>query len=78
MKVKRLNWPPQSPDLAPIENLWKILKNQISGRHHRIRNIEEMGVGVLNEWENIPEETCHKLAASMVARMDLLRGAKFY
>jgi len=25
-KVKRINWPPQLPDLNPIKNLWKYIK----------------------------------------------------
>jgi transposase len=77
MKVKRLDWPPQSPDLAPIENLWKIQKDHVSGRRHRIRNIEEMEVAVLSEWHKIPEETCYKLAASMHTRMHELKQARF-
>ena len=24
-----MNWPPQSPDINIIENIWKTLKNQI-------------------------------------------------
>ena len=28
-KVRRLRWPAQSPDLSPIENLWKQIKTII-------------------------------------------------
>ena len=38
-KVKRLHWLAQSPDLSPIENLQKQIKNIISKRRHKIKNI---------------------------------------
>ena len=30
--IKTLDWPPQSPDLNPIENLWALIKNRGSSR----------------------------------------------
>ena len=68
-KVKRLSWPPQSPDLSPIENLWKQLKDAISARRHRIRTILEMEIALRQEWAKIQEETLEKLMKSMPIRM---------
>jgi transposase len=76
-KVKQLNWPPQSPDLAPIENLWKILKDKVSGRRHRIRSAEEMGIAACLEWEKIPVEMLGKLSNSMTNRLRELKQNKF-
>jgi DDE superfamily endonuclease len=45
-KVQRLDWPPQSPDLSLIKNLWKRLKDRISARRHRIRSIKEMEIAL--------------------------------
>jgi transposase len=68
-KVRRLWWPPQSPDLSPIENLWKQLKDAISARRHRIRSIVEMEVALKQEWARITEETLEKLVDSMPRRI---------
>jgi transposase len=49
-KVKRLRWPPQSPDLSPIENLWKQIKIITGKKRHRIRNIKEMEDALSELW----------------------------
>src|SRR5947207_8959490 len=67
--IKRLEWPPQSPDLSPIENLWKRLKDKISERRHRIRTIQEMEVALQQEWAKIEEDFLDKLMDSMPRRI---------
>ena len=48
-KVKRLRWPAQSPDLSPIENLWKQVKDAVSSRYHWIRSIDEIAIIIKEE-----------------------------
>jgi hypothetical protein len=75
-RVTCLDWPPQSPDLAPIENLWKIVKGKISSRRHRIKNVEQMAAAILEEMSKFKEDLLEKLALSFHTRMELCIKAK--
>lgn len=66
-RVKVLPWPASSPDLSPIENLWRILKRKVQQR--RPRNSEQLKAVLLQEWNSIPQETTQKLVSSMPARL---------
>ena len=57
--VKVLEWPRQSPDLNPIENLWKDLKIAV----HRCSpsNLTDLEQICKEEWEKIPKSRCAKL-----------------
>jgi transposase len=68
-KVRCMPWPAQSPDLSPIENIWKYLKDRIARRRHRIRSIEEMEAALRQEWAKVEPEFLEKLMESMPKRI---------
>ncbi len=61
--VPVLNWPANSPDLNPIENLWGIVKRKM--RYARPSNAEELKATIRATWALITPEQCHKLIDSM-------------
>ena len=69
--VKRLRWPAQSPDLSPIENLWKQNKILIGKRRHRIKNQGIMERALEEIWPTISKESLLKLNTSMPRRLTL-------
>ncbi|CAJ0960101.1 unnamed protein product [Ranitomeya imitator] len=66
-KIKVLQWPSQSPDLNPIENLWKELKIKVHMRHPK--NLDNLEKICMEEWAKITPETCAGLIRSYKRRL---------
>ncbi len=72
--VTVLDWPANSPDLNPIENLWGIVKRKM--RDTRPNNADELKATVKETWASIPPQQCHKLIISMPRRIEAVIKAK--
>ncbi len=53
-----MDWPLQSPDLNPIENLWKTLGVKVMERNPT--NTENLWVKLQEEWSKISIEDCQE------------------
>ena len=62
--ISTLNWPSQSPDLNPIENLWNSLKAKVHKRNRP--NIKQLKELCKEEWGKITLDQCGKLVASYI------------
>ncbi len=69
-----LDWPANSPDLNPIENLWGIVKRKM--RDTRPNNADDLKAAIKETWASIPPQQCHKLITSMPRRIEAVIKAK--
>ena len=69
-----MDWPSQSPDLNPIENLWSILDYQCKLR--RPQSEDELFAILKEAWDNIPGVTVKSLVDSMHRRCEAVIAAK--
>ena len=65
--VTILDWPSQSPDLNPIEHLWRDLKMAV--HQPSPSNLTELERICKEEWQKIPKSRCEKLVASFPRRL---------
>ena len=61
------DWPPQSPDLNPIENLWSILKEKIDMLNPT--NSDELWNYTKQQWNLLDSDVIVKLYDSMPRRI---------
>jgi transposase len=61
-------WPPNSPDLNPIENIWAYIKHKL--RKETISNVIELETKIKLIWSQIDITFIHNLINSMKKRID--------
>ena len=66
---KLMVWPPSSPDLNPIENLWSIIKQKIYEGGRQFISKQQLWDAILTSCKEIKAETVQELTSSMDARL---------
>ena len=61
-----IDWPSNSPDINPIENIWSILKRRVEKR--KTSNIRELDQFLHEEWKKIEKTIINNLVHSMKSR----------
>lgn len=72
--MKVMEWPSQSPDLNPIENLWRELKVRVAKRQPT--NLPDLERICKEEWAKIPPGVCAKLVVNYNKRLTAVLANK--
>ncbi len=64
-----LKWPPQSPDLNPIEHLWDVVEQKIHITDVQLTYLQQLRDAIMPIWTNISEECFQHLVESMPRRI---------
>ena len=64
--------PPESPDLNPIENIWRIIKQRLKNRG-LIVDSNDLRNAIVEEWDRITLEDINKVVSTMPDRVKCLR-----
>lgn len=73
-RIKPLEWPPQSPDLNPIENLWAILDNKVDKTD--VTNKQTYFAALERAWNELDPRYLRNLVESMPKRLQVIIKAK--
>jgi len=76
--ISQLPWPPQSPDLNPIENIWDELERRVRKCVPLPKNETELFDFLQNEWSNIDQSVYCNLVESMPRRVKAVKKSKGY
>ncbi len=71
-----LKWPPQSPDLNPIEHLWDVVEREIRIMDVQPTNLQQLRDAIMSIWTKISEECFQHLVESMQRRITAVLKAK--
>ena len=62
------NWPPSSPDLSPIENLWGIVQSNVDAKG--CKTFAEFATAVHTEWKAVTRQRSMSLVCSIRRRIE--------
>ncbi|MBW0564181.1 hypothetical protein O181_103896 [Austropuccinia psidii MF-1] len=78
-QIQKFGWPPNSPDLNPIENLWYKMKFVVTNLFNP-KTMDELREAIHIVWDTMPFDHLEALLVSMPARMQIVmdkNGALF-
>ena len=67
--IETLDWPPQSPDMNPIENLWANIKARRQKKFGLPKTKEQLIEQIFEIWDHIEPGLVQKLADSAKKRI---------
>jgi transposase len=65
-----LVWPPQSPDLSPIENIWNVMKMKLKAMRPRPRTKATMRNAMMDIWDELDDTIREKLIMTFRSRCE--------
>ncbi len=74
--IERLPWPPASPDLNPIENIWQQIKQNLRKYTPAITTVSQLQEAVQKEWDVLDWVAILQLIETMPARIKAVIEAK--
>lgn len=74
--ISSLDWPASSPDLNPIEEVWRRMKGHIYRMEERPTTVPGMTAAVQEAWEFIPDLEIRHLVDSMPERVQAVIEAQ--
>lgn len=73
-KIRVIEWPPQSPDFNPIENLWQVMKRKVDAA--KPQNVNALWDTIQDVWNSISQREIDSLLSSMPERIKLAIKAR--
>lgn len=74
--IHQLPHPPNSPDLNPIEPIWRLLKKRIANIPDSRRSLEHLWVAAQIAWDSITVEEVNRHTGKMNARLIAVTAGK--
>ncbi|CAG8567137.1 212_t:CDS:2 [Ambispora gerdemannii] len=65
-KIVTINWPANSPDLNPIENIWKVLKDNVQIYEVFPKSEDELKIALKEEWEKLDVSVFEEIISSPI------------
>lgn len=76
-RIRLKRFPPQSPDLNPIEDVWNIMKDWIQRNHPQIiEDLEQLRLIVQSAWDAVGRERLGWLISTMPQRIQAVINAR--
>lgn len=67
--ITTMEWPPMSPDLNPIENIWSMLQKEVYKEKKVYKNTTDLWDAIVSAWHAIPLEVFQNLYDSIPGRL---------